>query len=208
MLYQSYACVILCRCLDAGNIRMQMSRLLVSNLVACSVNNFSCDSDRMSQEFCCVWKVWSSSTKLLFASSCLLSFVFLWYWCHCRGFNATGVLKQHTCSYMDVRECVSPECSLCMQELYTGAKDCNILAWVPVLRSPDVEDEESNGTNKVGNRITCFGDDCEPGGCIIFSSVLYCYSPMTDITSQIVRVISEISTMTPQCFLARSPMLS
>lgn len=34
------------------------------------------------------------------------------------------------------------------QELYTGAKDCNILAWVPVLRSPDVEEEESKGTNK------------------------------------------------------------
>uniref|UniRef100_H3DJP7 DNA excision repair protein ERCC-8 n=2 Tax=Tetraodon nigroviridis TaxID=99883 RepID=H3DJP7_TETNG len=33
------------------------------------------------------------------------------------------------------------------QELYTGGKDCNILAWVPVLRSPDME-EESNGTNK------------------------------------------------------------
>lgn len=27
------------------------------------------------------------------------------------------------------------------QELYSGGKDCNILAWVPVLRGPDTEDE-------------------------------------------------------------------
>ncbi|XP_026870167.1 DNA excision repair protein ERCC-8 isoform X1 [Electrophorus electricus] len=27
------------------------------------------------------------------------------------------------------------------QELYSGGKDCNILAWVPVLRQPDIEDE-------------------------------------------------------------------
>ncbi|XP_063051057.1 DNA excision repair protein ERCC-8 isoform X2 [Engraulis encrasicolus] len=27
------------------------------------------------------------------------------------------------------------------QELYSGGKDCNILAWVPVLRQPDVEEE-------------------------------------------------------------------
>ncbi|XP_003974840.1 DNA excision repair protein ERCC-8 [Takifugu rubripes] len=33
------------------------------------------------------------------------------------------------------------------QELYTGGKDCNILAWVPVLRDPD-EEEESNCVNK------------------------------------------------------------
>lgn len=99
-------------------------------------------------------------------------------------------------------------CSLCVQELYTGGKDCNILAWVPVLRSPDME-EESNGTNKVGNRITCFRDDCEPGGCIdcICYSVLNCYAPMIDIRSHPGRVISDISTMTPQCFPARSTML-
>ncbi|KAK7145775.1 hypothetical protein R3I93_013492 [Phoxinus phoxinus] len=30
------------------------------------------------------------------------------------------------------------------QELYSGGKDCNILAWVPVLRQPDIEDEETN----------------------------------------------------------------
>ncbi|XP_068166422.1 DNA excision repair protein ERCC-8 isoform X2 [Antennarius striatus] len=33
------------------------------------------------------------------------------------------------------------------QELYSGGKDCNILAWIPVLRTSDIE-EESNGTNK------------------------------------------------------------
>ncbi|XP_070760967.1 DNA excision repair protein ERCC-8 isoform X2 [Enoplosus armatus] len=33
------------------------------------------------------------------------------------------------------------------QELYSGGKDCNILAWVPVLRTSDVE-EESNSANK------------------------------------------------------------
>jgi len=33
------------------------------------------------------------------------------------------------------------------QELYTGGKDCNILAWVPALRAPDVEEE--SGVNKV-----------------------------------------------------------
>ncbi|KAM4616059.1 DNA excision repair protein ERCC-8 isoform 1-T1 [Polymixia lowei] len=27
------------------------------------------------------------------------------------------------------------------QELYSGGKDCNILAWVPVLRGPDIEEE-------------------------------------------------------------------
>lgn len=27
------------------------------------------------------------------------------------------------------------------QVLYSGGKDCNILAWVPVLRQPDAEDE-------------------------------------------------------------------
>ncbi|KAK3540419.1 hypothetical protein QTP70_030970 [Hemibagrus guttatus] len=31
------------------------------------------------------------------------------------------------------------------QELYSGGKDCNILAWVPVLRQPDVEDEGKKG---------------------------------------------------------------
>lgn len=30
---------------------------------------------------------------------------------------------------------------MCPQELYSGGKDCNILAWVPVLRQPDVEEE-------------------------------------------------------------------
>uniref|UniRef100_A0A672JD54 DNA excision repair protein ERCC-8 n=1 Tax=Salarias fasciatus TaxID=181472 RepID=A0A672JD54_SALFA len=35
------------------------------------------------------------------------------------------------------------------QELYSGGKDCNILAWVPVLRAADVEEEESNRENKV-----------------------------------------------------------
>ncbi|KAG1973437.1 DNA excision repair protein ERCC-8 [Pimephales promelas] len=30
------------------------------------------------------------------------------------------------------------------QELYSGGKDCNILAWVPVLRQPVIEDEETN----------------------------------------------------------------
>lgn len=33
------------------------------------------------------------------------------------------------------------------QELYSGGKDCNILAWVPVLRPPDEEEDTSN-TNK------------------------------------------------------------
>ncbi|XP_013858153.1 DNA excision repair protein ERCC-8 isoform X2 [Austrofundulus limnaeus] len=33
------------------------------------------------------------------------------------------------------------------QELYSGGKDCNILAWVPVLRTPDME-EESNQEKK------------------------------------------------------------
>ncbi|KAM8866741.1 DNA excision repair protein ERCC-8 [Synchiropus picturatus] len=33
------------------------------------------------------------------------------------------------------------------QELYSGGKDCNILAWVPVLRPPDVE-EDSDRPNK------------------------------------------------------------
>lgn len=33
------------------------------------------------------------------------------------------------------------------QELYSGGKDCNVLAWVPVLRASDVE-EESNSANK------------------------------------------------------------
>lgn len=36
---------------------------------------------------------------------------------------------------------------LYMQELYSGGKDCNVLAWVPVLRASDVE-EESNSANK------------------------------------------------------------
>lgn len=77
---------------------------------------------------------------------------------------------------------MSPDCSLCVQELYTGGKDCNILVWVPVLRSPDME-EESIGTNEVGNRITCFREDCKPGGCVIFHGVLNCCAPMTDIRS-------------------------
>uniref|UniRef100_A0AAV2MMU6 DNA excision repair protein ERCC-8 n=1 Tax=Knipowitschia caucasica TaxID=637954 RepID=A0AAV2MMU6_KNICA len=34
------------------------------------------------------------------------------------------------------------------QELYSGGKDCNILAWVPALREPDVEEEtESSKKN-------------------------------------------------------------
>lgn len=155
-----------------------------------------------------MWKVWSSLTKLLLTSSCWLRFVFSGTDVIATALMRQVLLKQHTFTYMHVRECVSPECSLCVQELYTGGKDCNILAWVPVLRSPDME-EESNGTNKVGNRITCFRDDCEPGGCIdcICYSVLNCYAPMTDIRSQPGRVISDISTMTPQCFPARSTML-
>ncbi|XP_067087079.1 DNA excision repair protein ERCC-8 isoform X1 [Osmerus mordax] len=35
------------------------------------------------------------------------------------------------------------------QELYSGGKDCNILAWVPVLRPPDAEDEGATA-KKVG----------------------------------------------------------
>lgn len=35
-----------------------------------------------------------------------------------------------------------------LQELYSGGKDCNILAWVPVLRQPGIEDEDA-GTAKV-----------------------------------------------------------
>ncbi|KAI5610353.1 DNA excision repair protein ERCC-8, partial [Silurus asotus] len=31
------------------------------------------------------------------------------------------------------------------QVLYSGGKDCNILAWVPLLRQPDVEDEAKGG---------------------------------------------------------------
>ncbi|KAK7934289.1 hypothetical protein WMY93_005185 [Mugilogobius chulae] len=33
------------------------------------------------------------------------------------------------------------------QELYSGGKDCNILAWVPVLRSPEEEEEVDNTKN-------------------------------------------------------------
>lgn len=40
-----------------------------------------------------------------------------------------------------VHRFIKPPCLLCPQELYSGGKDCNILAWVPVLRPPDVEDE-------------------------------------------------------------------
>ncbi|XP_040050837.1 DNA excision repair protein ERCC-8 isoform X2 [Gasterosteus aculeatus] len=36
------------------------------------------------------------------------------------------------------------------QELYTGGKDCNILAWIPVLRSPDVEDEPKSANQAAG----------------------------------------------------------
>uniref|UniRef100_A0A3Q1EY35 DNA excision repair protein ERCC-8 n=1 Tax=Acanthochromis polyacanthus TaxID=80966 RepID=A0A3Q1EY35_9TELE len=38
------------------------------------------------------------------------------------------------------------------QELYSGGKDCNILAWVPVLRVSDVE-EETSRENKVQETI-------------------------------------------------------
>ncbi|XP_033828006.2 DNA excision repair protein ERCC-8 [Periophthalmus magnuspinnatus] len=34
------------------------------------------------------------------------------------------------------------------QELYSGGKDCNILAWVPVLRPPDEEEEEADTKQK------------------------------------------------------------
>ncbi|XP_028852400.1 DNA excision repair protein ERCC-8 [Denticeps clupeoides] len=34
------------------------------------------------------------------------------------------------------------------QELYSGGKDCNILAWVPLLRHPDVEDEGSTAASQ------------------------------------------------------------
>ncbi|KAG8011938.1 Elongation of very long chain fatty acids protein 7 [Nibea albiflora] len=44
------------------------------------------------------------------------------------------------------------------QELYTGGKDCNILAWVPVLRASDVE-EESNSTNTASLSATCRTND-------------------------------------------------
>lgn len=37
---------------------------------------------------------------------------------------------------------------VCVQELYSGGKDCNLLAWVPVVRTADVE-EESSRENKV-----------------------------------------------------------
>uniref|UniRef100_A0A3P8WL11 Excision repair cross-complementation group 8 n=1 Tax=Cynoglossus semilaevis TaxID=244447 RepID=A0A3P8WL11_CYNSE len=35
------------------------------------------------------------------------------------------------------------------QELYSGGKDCNILAWVPVLRVSDMEEKSRNSNNKV-----------------------------------------------------------
>lgn len=38
--------------------------------------------------------------------------------------------------------------AVCVQELYSGGKDGNLLAWVPVVRTADVE-EEPNGENKV-----------------------------------------------------------
>uniref|UniRef100_A0A674AIR4 DNA excision repair protein ERCC-8 n=1 Tax=Salmo trutta TaxID=8032 RepID=A0A674AIR4_SALTR len=40
------------------------------------------------------------------------------------------------------------------QELYSGGKDCNILAWVPVVRPPDVEEEGTaakQGVNRPGS---------------------------------------------------------
>uniref|UniRef100_A0A8D0CXN0 DNA excision repair protein ERCC-8 n=1 Tax=Sander lucioperca TaxID=283035 RepID=A0A8D0CXN0_SANLU len=39
------------------------------------------------------------------------------------------------------------------QELYSGGKDCNILAWVPVIRASDVE-EETKSANQVQVLIT------------------------------------------------------
>lgn len=38
------------------------------------------------------------------------------------------------------------------QELYSGGKDCNILAWVPVLRASDVEEEPKSATQAVADR--------------------------------------------------------
>ncbi|CAL8251135.1 unnamed protein product [Boreogadus saida] len=35
------------------------------------------------------------------------------------------------------------------QELYTGGKDCNVLAWIPALRAPDVEEEKEEGVGPV-----------------------------------------------------------
>lgn len=40
---------------------------------------------------------------------------------------------------------------LCVQELYSGGKDCNILAWVPVLRASDVEEESSSTEVRTDN---------------------------------------------------------
>ncbi|XP_030635656.1 DNA excision repair protein ERCC-8 isoform X2 [Chanos chanos] len=37
------------------------------------------------------------------------------------------------------------------QELYSGGKDCNILAWVPVVRHADVEDEKATSARSVAN---------------------------------------------------------
>ncbi|KAM8887310.1 DNA excision repair protein ERCC-8 isoform 1-T1 [Spinachia spinachia] len=36
------------------------------------------------------------------------------------------------------------------QELYSGGKDCNILAWIPVLRAPDVEDVSKSANQAAG----------------------------------------------------------
>uniref|UniRef100_A0A3B4BDZ2 Uncharacterized protein n=1 Tax=Periophthalmus magnuspinnatus TaxID=409849 RepID=A0A3B4BDZ2_9GOBI len=40
------------------------------------------------------------------------------------------------------------------QELYSGGKDCNILAWVPVLRPPDEEEEEADTKQKASDSST------------------------------------------------------
>lgn len=87
---------------------------------------------------------------------------------------------------MDAKECVTPKCSFCMQELYTGGKDCNILAWVPVLRSPEVE-EESQCVNQVGNKMRIFRDTLESQVAVLFIylllSVLNDYCLMSDMRS-------------------------
>ncbi|XP_056145369.1 DNA excision repair protein ERCC-8 [Lampris incognitus] len=45
------------------------------------------------------------------------------------------------------------------QELYSGGKDCNILAWVPVLRAPDIEEKgDSKGDVGQSSVNTAFED--------------------------------------------------
>ncbi|XP_054466725.1 DNA excision repair protein ERCC-8 isoform X2 [Anoplopoma fimbria] len=38
------------------------------------------------------------------------------------------------------------------QELYSGGKDCNILAWIPVLRASDVEEESRSANQAAGDQ--------------------------------------------------------